>query len=41
MDPISVGFFEQVALFSDFNRLFELPERGFAPYSSNAFYILE
>ena len=33
--------FEQVALFSDFNPLFELPGRGFVPYSSNAFYILE
>ena len=40
-DPISVAFFYQVPLFSDFNRLFELLGPVFAPYSSNAFYILE
>ena len=37
----SVAYFDQVALFSNFNRLFELLGSGFAPYSSNAFYILE
>ena len=40
-DPIWVAFFDQVALFSDFNDLFELLGPGFAPYSSSAFYILE
>ena len=40
-DPISVTFFDQVALFFDFNRLFELLGPGHAPYSSNAFYIIE
>ena len=40
-DPISVAYFNQVALFSDFNDLFELLGPGFAPYSSSAFYILE
>ena len=40
-DPISVAFFDQVALFSDFNHLFDLPRPGLARYSSNAFYILE
>ena len=34
-----VAFFDQVALFSDFNRWFELLGPGFAPYSSNVFYI--
>ena len=34
-----VAFFHQVALFSDFNRSFELLGPGFAPYSSNVFYI--
>ena len=38
---ISVAFFYEVAVFSDFNRLFELLGPGFAPYSNNAFYILE
>ena len=32
-----VAFFDQVALFSDFNRSFELLGPGFAPYSSNVF----
>ena len=40
-DPISVAFFDQVALFSNFNHLFELLGPGFASYSSIAFYILE
>ena len=40
-DPISVALFDQVRLFSDFNRLFELLGPVFAPYSSNTFYILE
>ena len=40
-DPISLSFFDHVALFSDFNRLFELLGPGCAPYSSNTFYILE
>ena len=44
-DPISVAFFDRVALFSDFNHLFELlpgvTGPGFAPNSSSAFYILE
>ena len=40
-DPISVAYFNQVSLFSDFNDLFELLGPGFAPYSSSAFYILE
>ena len=40
-DPISVAFFDQVALFSDFNHLFELLGPGFAPYGSNAFYLLD
>ena len=40
-DPISEAVFDQVALFSDFNHLFELLGPGFAPYSSNAFYVLE
>ena len=40
-DTISVSFFKQVVLFSDFKGLFELPRPGFAPYSSNAFYILQ
>ena len=35
-DPISVAFFDQVFLFSDFNRLFELLGPGFAPNSSIA-----
>ena len=39
-DPISVAFFDQVALFSDFNDLFELLEPGFSPYSSSTCYIL-
>ena len=41
MDPISVAFVDQVTLFSDFNRFFELLRPGFAPYDSNAFYMLE
>ena len=40
-DPISVAFLDQVALFPDFNRLFELLGPSFARYSFNAFYILE
>ena len=40
-DPISVAFFDRVALFSDFNHLFELLGPGFAPYNSNAFYIFK
>ena len=40
-DPILVAFFNKVALFSDFNHLFELFGPGFAPCSSNAFNILE
>ena len=40
-DPISVAYFDRVALFSDFNHLFELLGPGFAPYSSSAFYLLE
>ena len=39
--PQTVACFDQVALFSDFNGLFELLGPGFAPYSSNAFYTLE
>lgn len=35
----TVAFFDQVALFSDVNCLFELLQPGFAPYDSNAFYI--
>ena len=35
-DSISVAFFDQVALFSDFNHLFELLGPGFAPYSSKS-----
>ena len=38
---ISEAFFDQVALFSDFNHLFELLGPGFTPYSCNAFSILE
>ena len=38
---ISVAVFDQIALFSDFNHLFELLEPGFSPYSSSTFYILE
>ena len=40
-DPISVAFFDQVAKFPDFNRLFELLGPSFARYSCNAVYILE
>ena len=40
-DPISVAFIDQVALFSDFNRLFKLLKWGFVPYGSNALYISE
>ena len=40
-DPISVAFFDQVALFPDSNGLFELLGPGFARYSCNAFYILK
>ena len=40
-DPISVASFDQIALFSDFNHLFELLELGFSPYSSSTFYILD
>ena len=39
--PQTVACFDQVTLFSDFNSLFELLGPGFAPDSSNAFYILE
>ena len=38
---ISVAFFDQIALFSDFNHLFESLEPGFSPYSSSTFYILD
>ena len=37
----SVGFIDQVSIFSDFIRLFELLGPGLTPYGSNAFYILE
>ena len=37
----SMGFIDQVAIFSDFIRLFELLGPGFTPYGSSAFYILE
>ena len=37
----SIGLIDQVAVFSDFIRLFELLGLGFTPYGSNAFYILE
>ena len=37
----SMGFIDQVAIFSDFIRLFELLGPGLTPYGSNAFYILE
>ena len=45
-DLISVAFFDQVALFSDVNRLSELlgpgfSTIGFAPYVTNAFYTSE
>ena len=30
-NPISVAFFDQVALFSDFNHLFELLDQGLLP----------
>ena len=40
-DPISVASFDQIALFSDFNHLFELLELGFSPYSSSTFYMLD
>ena len=30
-DPISVAFFDRVALFSDFNQLFELQDQVFLP----------
>ena len=45
-DLISVAFFDQVALFSDVNRLSELlgpgfSTIGFAPYGTNTFYISE
>ena len=33
-DPVSVAFIDQVALFSYFNRLFELLGPDFAPYGS-------
>ena len=36
-----VAFFDLAALFSDFNHFFPLLGPGFAPYNSNAFYILE
>ena len=36
-----MAFFDQVALFSDFNHLFKLLGPGFVLCSSNAFYILE
>ena len=41
IDLLSVAFFDHAALFSDFNHFFPLLGPGFAPYSSNAFYILE
>ena len=37
---ISVAFFDHVALFSDFDHLFEWLGPGFAPYSSSAHYII-
>ena len=40
-DPISVALFNQVALISEFNHLFELLGPGFTSYSSNPLYILE
>ena len=40
-DPISVAFFDRVALFSDFNHLFELLDQVFSPCSSSAFFILK
>ena len=39
--PISVAYFDRVALFSDFNHFILVTWPGFAPYSSSAFYILE
>ena len=36
-DPISVAYFDRVALFSDFKHLFWLLGPGFALYSSSAF----
>ena len=41
IDLLSVAFFDQADLFPDFNHFFPLLGPGFAPYSSNAFYILE
>ena len=38
-DPISVAWFDQVTLFSDFNRLFTFLGPGFSPYSSNAPFV--
>ena len=40
-DPISVAFFDRVALFSDFNHLFELLDQVLLPIAVGAFYILE
>ena len=41
-DLISVAFFDRVALFSDFNHLFELLDQVLLPIAVlGAFYILE
>ena len=40
-DRISVAFFDRVALFSDFNHLFELLDQVLLPIAVGAFYILE
>ena len=38
---MSVAFFDQAVVFSDFKHLFELLGPGFGPYSSSTFYMLE
>ena len=40
-DPISVAFFDGVALFSDFNHLFESLDQVLLPIAVGPFYILE
>ena len=40
-DPISVAFFDRVALFSDFNHLFELLDQVLLPIAVGEFNILE
>ena len=41
-DPISVAYFDRVALFSDFNHLFESLDQVLLPTAvMHAFYILE